>query len=513
MRSGVSRAIAMIVAASLACSPVATLAQSLPELGDPSGAVMTLAQERKLGESVVRDIRMSGAYLEDPEVNAYLNELGNRLVTAIPGAPFEFEFFAVNDPTINAFALPGGYIGVNTGLILITQTESELAAVLAHEISHVTQHHIARSISNQKDAMLTTLAALAAAIVAARVGGSNGGQLAQAAIAGSQALGIQMQIDFTRQNEQEADRLGFQRLDAAGFDDNAMATFMERMQRAVRFAEGNAPSYLRDHPVTYERIAEAQARAAGKPFRQVPDSLEFQMVRALIRSYQDTPKEAIAYFEDALAQKRYNDPIAARYGLIASLLRAQDFKRAQAELALLEGTSPAAKMDVKDGHWSGTGLAPTPPVSNPMIDAMAGQVLMQSGQLSAAIARYQAALTKYPGSRQLIYDYPEALLKDKQAAKAAAFLDTQLQRYPNDGPLQLLAAKAYAALGKQMASHQHQAEYYAWQGNLMAAVQQYQLALKANDGDFYQSSVAESRLKAVRQELDDQKKKVADGRG
>jgi predicted Zn-dependent protease len=513
MRSGISRALTLIVAASLAVSPVVSLAQSLPELGDPSGSVLTLAQERKLGESVVRDIRMSGAYLEDPEVNAYLNELGNRLVTAIPGAPFEFEFFAVNDPTINAFALPGGYIGVNTGLILITQTESELAAVLAHEISHVTQHHIARSISNQKDAMLTTLAALAAAIVAARVGGSNGGQLAQAAIAGSQALGIQMQIDFTRQNEQEADRLGFQRLDAAGFDDNAMASFMERMQRATRFVEGNAPSYLRDHPVTYERIAEAQARAAGKPFRQVKDSLEFQMVRALLRSYEGTPREAIAFFEDALAQKRYNDPIAARYGLVASLLRAQDFKRAQAELALLEGTSPAAKMDVKDGHWSGTGLAPTPPVSNPMIDAMAGQVLMQSGQLSAAIARYQAALTKYPGSRQLIYDYPEALLKDKQAAKAAAFLDTQLQRYPNDGPLQQLAAKAYGALGKQMLSHQHQAEYYAWQGNLAAAVQQYQLALKANDGDFYTSSVTESRLRAVRQELDDQKKKVADGRG
>ena len=139
-----------------------------------------------------------------------------------------------------------------------------------------------------------------------------------------------MQIDFTRQNEQEADRLGFQRLDAAGFDVTAMATFMERLQRASRFVEGNAPSYLRDHPVTYERIAEAQARAQGKPFRQVKDSLDFNMVRALVRSYQGTTKDAIAFFEDALAEKRYNDPIAARYGLVASLLRAQDFKRAQA---------------------------------------------------------------------------------------------------------------------------------------------------------------------------------------
>jgi predicted Zn-dependent protease len=322
------------------------------------------------------------------------------------------------------------------------------------------------------------------------MGGPNGGQVAQAAVAGAQGLGIQMQIDYTRQIEQEADRLGFQRLEAAGFDVTAMATFMERLQRASRFAEGNAPSYLRDHPVTYERIAEAQARAQGKPFKQVKDSLDFNMVRALVRSYQGTTKEAIAFFEDALAEKRYNDPIAARYGLIASLLRAQDFKRAQAELLILEKATPP----------------------HPMIDAMAGQVLMQSGQLTAAIARYQAALARYPNKQQLIYDYPEALLKDKQAAKASTYLSEQLLRYPNDGPLHLLAAKAFAALGKQTLAHQHQAEYYAWLGNLPGAVVQFELAVKAGDGDFYQASVAESRLREMRQELADQKKRIADGR-
>ncbi len=484
------RVISLALAVALATAPMAAIPQTLPDLGDPSGAVMSLSQERRLGESVVRDIRLSGGYLEDPEVNGYLNELGNRLVTAIPGAPFDFEFFAMNDPTINAFALPGGYVGVNTGLILLTQTESELASVLAHEIAHVTQHHIARSISNQKDAMLTTLAALAAAIFAARAGGANNGQLASAAIASAQGLGIQMQIDFTRQNEFEADRLGFQRLDAAGFDVTAMATFMERLQRASRFVEGNAPSYLRDHPVTFERIAEGQARAQGKPFRQVKDSLDFNMVRALLKSYQGTPKEAILFFEDALAEKRYNDPTAARYGLIASLLRAQDFKRAQAELLILEKSAPP----------------------HPMIDGMAGQVLLQSGQVTASIARYQVALARYPNKQQLIYDYPEALLKDKQAAKAAAFLTEQLQRYPNDGPLHQIAAKAYSALGKQTLAHRHQAEFYAWLGNLPGAVVQFELAVKAGDGDFYQVSVAESRLRELRQEVVDQKKRVSEGR-
>src|SRR5450631_4435545 len=163
-----NRCISALLSVALAISPIALAQQNLPDLGDPSGADLSGPQERKLGETIMKEIRLSGGYLNDPEVNGYLNELGNRLVTAIPGAPFDFEFFAVNDQQINAFALPGGFVGVNTGLILLTQTESELAAVLAHEISHVTQHHIARSISNQKDAMLATLASLAAAVVLAR---------------------------------------------------------------------------------------------------------------------------------------------------------------------------------------------------------------------------------------------------------------------------------------------------------------------------------------------------------
>jgi len=265
---------------------------------------------------------------------------------------------------------------------------------------------------------------------------------------------------------------------------------MERLQRSTRFVEGNAPNYLRDHPVTYLRIAEAQARAQSKPFRQVPDSLDFQMVRALLKSYEGTPKDAIAFFEDALAERKYNSEVATHYGLVASLLRAQEFKRAQKELAELEKIAPP----------------------HPMIEGVAGQVLVQSGQLKAAITRYQAALVRYPGKMQLVYDYPDALLKDEQPTKAVAFLTEQLQRFPENGPLHQTAARAYAALGKQLLQHQHQAEFYAWQGNLKAAVVQLELAVKAGDGDFYQMSVAESRLRAVRQELAEQQKN-AQGHG
>jgi predicted Zn-dependent protease len=268
-----------------------------------------------------------------------------------------------------------------------------------------------------------------------------------------------------------------------------MASFMERLQRAMRFVEGNAPSYLRDHPITFERIAEAQARAATTPYHQVEDSLEFQMVRALLKSYQGTPMDAVTFFETSLAEKKYNNAIAAQYGLVASLLRAQDFKRGMVELTKLEKIAPP----------------------NPMVEAMAGQLLMQSGDLSAAIARYQSALQRYPTKLQLVYDYPEALLSDKQLAKAAAFLVEQLQRYPNDGRLNEIAGRVYAALGKQMLAHWHQGEYYAWQGNLTGAVTQLELAVKAGDGDFYQQSVVETRLRQMRETLASQDKTVASG--
>jgi predicted Zn-dependent protease len=463
------------------------LAQALPDLGDESQSLLSPIQERKLGESVVHEIRASGAYLEDPEVNDYLNELGQRLVLAVNDGKSDFEFFAVNDPGINAFALPGGFIGINTGLILLTQTESELASVLAHEITHVTQHHLTRSAVGQQRSMLLSLGALLLAIAAAKAGGSSGGQLANAAVASAQALSIQSQLNYTREHEQEADRIGFARLDAAGFDDTAMATFMERLQRAVRFSDTNAPSYLRTHPVTYERIAEAQARAQGRPYRQVVDSLDFQMVRALLRSYAGSDREAVAFFDNALKEQKFNNAVAVRYGLVAALLRAKNYPRAKSELATLEKVAPP----------------------HPMVEAIAGHVLLDSGDIDGAVRRFESALARYPNKLQLVYDYPEALLKANRAQDAVTFLETQMTRFPENGPLHRTAAEAYAAIGKRMQQHRHQGEYYAWAGDLRGAVVQFELASKSGDGDFYQSSVVETRLRTLRKELAEQQAAAA----
>jgi beta-barrel assembly-enhancing protease len=458
--------------------------QKLPDLGDSSQTMMSPAQERKLGEAIVRQIRGSGGYLDDAEVSDYLNELGNRLVAATKDVKQDFVFFAVPDPQINAFALPGGFVGVNTGLILLAQNESELASVLAHEISHVTQHHITRMLASQQNSMLLSLAGLALAIIASRAGNASSSQTVPAAIAGTQALAAQNQLNFTRENEYEADRIGFSRLVAAGFDPNAMAMFFDRLQRASRYVESSAPSYLRTHPITYERIGEAKARAEGMPYRQVTDSLDFHLVRALLRSYQGEAHQQVENFDRAIAERKYNNEIAEHYGLVASLLRDQNFPRAKIELAKLEKMAPP----------------------HPMIEAMAGNVLMDSGDYPAAVARFESALTRYPNKMQLVHDYPTALIKAGRAADASAFCERELKRFPDEGPLHEIAAKAYAAQDQLLKQHEHQGEYYAWQGNLPLAITQFELAAKSADGDFYQLSVVETRLRSLRQEMSEQQR-------
>jgi predicted Zn-dependent protease len=248
--------------------------------------------------------------------------------------------------------------------------------------------------------------------------------------------------------------------------------------------EGTTPSYLRTHPVTYERIAEAQARADTLPYRQVPDSPDFQMVRALLRSYQGEPHEAVTFFVDALADRKFNDENAVRYGLVAAYLRAKEYAKAKQGLALLEKKAP----------------------QHPMIEAIAAHVLLESGDTQVAIVRLERALQRYPNKLQLVYDYPEALVKAQRYADAAKFCEEQLTRFAGNGQLHRIAARAYAGLGRKLKHHYHQAEYYAWLGNLRGAMDQLQLASRAGDANFYEVSVVETRLRALRREIAEQQK-------
>ena len=446
-------------------------ASELPDLGDVSQGAFSARDEARVGSKIMRDIYADPSYYDDPELTDYLNNLGYRLVAASPENRLSFQFFVLRDPTLNAFALPGGFIGVHTGLIEATQNESELAGVLGHEIAHVTQHHLARMIESQNQGILPSLAALAVAILAAR----SNPQAASAAIATVQATSIQKQLNFSRDNEREADRIGIQIMRGAGFDPRAMATFFERLQKNSRLYENNAPAYLLTHPLTSERIADMQNRAANMPVKQVADSLEFQLIRAKLLAGEGPPEQAVKRFTEAIRDTRYNSLAAERYGLIVALLRTRQFDRAEQELNKL--------------NQSGA--------SSPMIALLSARLKQEAGDLNTALARYQAGRERFPGYRPLLYADANALLQAGKAKAALALVTDHLTLYPGDYRLYQMQSRAYAMQGKDFLRHRAQADAYVRQGNLDAAIEQLKLGLKSRDGDFYQMSIAEARLKEL----------------
>jgi predicted Zn-dependent protease len=468
------------------CALPSAFGQPLPDLGSVGDVTLSPQMERRLGESIVRDIRFRDpSYLDDPEITDYLAKLGGKLVQANPAARQDFEFFVMRDSVVNAFALPGGFVGVNTGLLQLAETESELASVLGHEIAHVSQRHIARMLGNEQQLQMPMLAAIAAAILFGRARPD----LATGAMAAAQAGAIQTSLSYSRDFEREADRIGLQTLEAAGYDPRAMAAFFEKLQRSTRVADdGSVPGWLRTHPMTTERIADAQNKAAALPYRQHVDAVEFQLVRAKLRAESSEPASAVGYFRSALAEKRYGSEAAAHYGLADALLRAGKAKEAAAETAKLRELGTAS----------------------PMVDLLDARVRQATGDRSGALAILAKAAERYPESRALAYAHVAALQGQGRNDQALAALRTALRVYPRDSRLYSLQAQTYAALGKRLLQHQSQGEAYALEGSLPAAIEQLQIARSAGDGDFYQLSMVDARLKELRarhaEEVRDQKR-------
>lgn len=457
----------------LLCSVALTChADGLPDLGDASQEMISPQQERQIGQQSMFQIRADASYLDDAEIADYLNQLGALLV-ANSGEPAQpFEFFAINDNAVNAFAMPGGFIGVNTGLILIAQNESELASVLSHEVAHVTQHHLARMVSGQRYDSLAAMAAIAVAIIAAR----NNPQAATAAIYGAQGGTIQRQLNFTRTYEEEADRIGLSTLEKSGFDTRAMPAFFEKMQRATRISEGNTPTYLRTHPVTAERIADVGNRVQQLPFRLVPDSLNFQLVRAKLNANVKTPSEAVAFFTSALGDQKFGNPVANRYGLVLALLRNNQEKLAVQEFSILQQQV----------------------ASNAMIATLAGKIRRIDGQEKNIAGFYRSATQNFPQHRALVYDYAEVLLQDRRFEETLKLLNEQVLAHPNDARLYELQARTFAALGRVQEEHHALAYNYILHGNLRGAIEQLELA-KQSGKDYYELSTIETELKQFKE--------------
>ncbi|UCV20427.1 beta-barrel assembly-enhancing protease [Ferribacterium limneticum] len=473
------RLIAAFLACTLALPPVA--ADELPELGDAASNDLSLSTEKKIGQQIMHEIRWrEPSYLDDADVEAYLNQLGGQLAAVSNDPGFGFYFFPINDPNINAFAMPGGYIGVHTGLIVSAQTESELAGVLGHEISHVTQRHIARQVFQSKQIGMASMVAMALALLAAR----SSGQMAGAAIATTQAGAISAQLAFSRDFEREADRQGFDILRKAGFDVRGMGVFFERLQKSVRLYENNATAYLRTHPLSGERLTDMQNREQAVPYRQVADSVDFQLVRAKVRAMQGRPVDAVKDMAGLLRERKFASETAIRYGLAFALYRNRDWPGAEREIESIRGLK----------------------VSAPMLEHLRADIRMAQGDVVGGLSIYRDAMVRFPLNQGLLYGYGAALLSVRRYDEALRFIEARLGNTPDDVRLHKMRAESYAGLGKQAMQHRALAEAFALQGQTAGAVEQLQQAQKAGDGNFFEMSSIDARLRELKQRLIDELK-------
>jgi len=452
---------------------------NLPDLGDVSQTVLTPQDEQRIAEQILREVAVSNEVVQDVEIIDYLQALGNRLAAASDDKRQVFTFFVVQDSSINAFAMPGGVIGVHTGLFLAANTESELAGVLGHEIGHVTQRHLARMLAKQKTDTFKNIAGIALALLVARANPD----LASGALTASSAATVQRQLDYTREHEREADRVGLSILENAGFDPRGMPAFFTTLQRGTRFSEGGAPSFLRSHPVTAERIADVTNRVETMHYKQVPDRLDFQMVRAKLRASDGLAQTAIDQFQENIKEGRFANETAEHYGLAVAMLRKNDVAGA---------TNQVKWLKAKVGK-------------NAFVENLAARVEVARNNPQAAAEQYAAALKIFPENRALAYGYAEHFLAINQADKAIKLVQEKQKLYPNDAYFYELLAKSYGIKGKELLKYQAQGEAYYRKYNLKRAVEQMDFAVRAKDGTFYEKSIVEARLKELQRLQDNEK--------
>lgn len=426
---------------------------NLPDMGSGANALISRAEEFQVGRMMVHNLRKEGSVLEDPEITEYVNNLGQRIGSEAQEGTQRFQFFMVRDPAFNAFALPGGFIAVNSGLVMQTDTESELAGVMAHEIAHVTQRHIARAVQAQSRNSLPMMAALLGAIL---IGAMAGGDAAPGLIAMAQGAAMQQQINFTRMEESEADRVGMGYLASAGFDPNAVASLWSNKLRTDGADLSEVPELLRTHPVDRLRIAEARQRAAQLPKRRVVDAPSYGLMRERIRVLAaSTDADQRPYYRGRI--ERGEKTIPMRYGLALAEMRNGNPTAAAKALTQLVEEQPG----------------------NIALHTALGQALMASDQKAAAMKSFDHAIGLFPRNVPLTVRYAEALIEAGQPAKAhALLLDIFNNVVPTPEQIRLTALAASAA-GDTGDAYYYMSEYHIASGDLMLATQQLDLALTA----------------------------------
>jgi len=475
-RLSIAKKICVFIAAACFCSTTFAV-DNLPDIGNSAAAMMSLEKEKQLGKEFMRSVRSSLKLVEDPVSNEYIQDLGERLASQSDSGDQKFSFFIVKDPTINAFAGPGGYIGVHTGLILATQSEDELASVLAHEIAHVTQRHLMRALSASTNMTLPAMAAIIAAILL----GQGNGQITEAVIASTVAGTTQSQLNFSRENEQEADRVGIDMLAKSGFDPIAMPNFFETLQKSHRYADGNIPEFIQTHPVTASRIADSRGRAERFPrvHRTPEQSINYELIKT--RIFHLTRKSGD--HSPQLSRKQIaneHNHFAKRYQYILEIDPLTKYKEAKQAIADLIKDDEArvpyivtqANIEIANQHWP------------------------------EACKFLKRGLLIYPNNEAIIVLYGSALIRDNNSKDAMQLLEKEIRNNSSAPPeFYKLFAEAAQKTGQTSEAFEALGEYQYRLDNLHTAIKQFQQALKENNNDEIRELKLKARIEEIKKQV------------
>ncbi|WP_019342544.1 M48 family metalloprotease [Stutzerimonas stutzeri] len=452
------------------------MANDLPSLGDSSSGIVSPEQEHQLGRAWLSLLRGQVPQLSDPLLKDYLERSVYRLAETSQLQDRRLEFVLLDSPQLNAFAAPGGIIGVNGGLFLHAQTEAEYASVLAHELAHLSQRHFARGLEAQKRMQLPLMAAMLAGVVAAAAGAGDAGI---AAILSTQAAAIQSQRRFSRQNEQEADRIGIVNLERAGYDPRAMPEMFNRLMRQYRYDQ-KPPEFLLTHPVTESRIADTKNRAEQYPDTGVEDSLRYQLLRARMDlKFESTPGVSAKRFRAMLADDP--DLEAARYGLALAQMKSGQLKEAATNLEPLLAKEP----------------------DDVIYNLAQIELDITANRLGAARTRMQTLLSLYPGNYPVRQANIDLLIKESKLQDAEQQLNALVEARPQDPDIWYQVAEIRGLTGNIIGLHQARAEYFALVGDYDQAIEQLDFAKRRSDN--FQSA---ARIDARQKQLIEEKRMV-----
>ncbi len=475
---------AVLIPAALAGAVMPVLAQpvGLPELGDSSAQDLSPGLESRLGRAIMVESRRDPAYIDDLDLRAYLNRVGQKLVAHAAGGGTDIDVFPVRDSSVNAFAMPGGFIGINSGLVSATRTESELAGVIAHEIGHVTQRHIARGIGQQRNDMLIMLASLLAAAAASTAGG----QGPEAALVLGQAMAVDSQMQFSRGAEREADRAGFEMLRGAGFDPAGMVSFFGRMAQMSSLNEGTGSVFARTHPLSLERMSDMQNRARELKASGYVDSVDYFYVRAKLQVMQASGVNALLETIRRLEYEAENASGTARsaayYGVASGWMIRKDLPRAEAAYAKAIA-----------------GVA-----AHPMLARLSVEMALAGDRNDEALRLAQDAHARWPDQHSLGLAMAQAQQRSGRHAEAIKSLEQLATQWSDEPLVYQMLADSHARLGHAVAERRNLAEYYRRIGALPAAVQVLQQARVASK-DFYEQSAIDATLRDVKRDADDER--------